>query len=239
VAAVGITGLVLQHRVNTRLEQEVTDLRGQTAEVANLRAENARLSGQAAELARLRQEHAELLRLRAAAPSGAPAAPTPRPNSGNETPLAAGLTPVLSLGLAGRATPRAAFATQLYAARTADLAQETAAIMLGPEARAKLEALAQVLPAGLTAEYDTPEKLMAFILSGSRHPVGGMEVMGETAQGPDDVTLQTQWQHVDDTVVHQSTVDFHRTADGWKMVVPVALVDRAAAYLTRSLGNGP
>jgi hypothetical protein len=58
-------------------------------------------------------------------------------------------------------------------------------------------------------------------------------VLGETTQGDDDVTLQTQWQHVDDDIVHQSDIQFHRADDGWKMVVPVVLVDRAAAYLTR------
>lgn len=233
VIAAITTGLVLEHRTNTRLATELAGLRAVAADNAGLREENGRLVKQAAELDALRADRAELERLRreAAAAPTRPAAPA-RPAA--DIPLAAGLTPVLSLGNAGRATPAAAFATQLWAARTGDIGLETAAITLGPEARAKLQDLAARLPASLVAEYDTPEKLMAFILAGSRHPVGGMQVLGETPQGPDDVTLQTQWQHTDDTLVHQSDVQFHHDPEGWKMVVPVILVDRAAAYLIRS-----
>jgi len=237
VLAAGTTGLVFQYQANARLEGEVVALRGAARELPRLREENGRLAKQAAEL---QAEHAELVRLRqAAAVNPVAAAPAAPPKTSTDAPLADGLTPVLSLGNVGRATPSAAFSTQLFAARTGDIATEAAAITLGPEARAKLLALAAALPAGLTAEYDTPEKLMAFILSGSRHPVGGMQVLGETAQGADDVTLHTQWQHIDDTIVHQSDIEFLRGADGWKMVVPPVLVDRAAAYLTRSRGTGP
>ena len=241
VVAAGTTGLVFQHQANTRLEAEVAgllhaDRRGRAA----ARGENTRLAKLAAAAGSpARAEHAELVRLRAAAlPPPAPVAVAAKPS--NEAPLADGLTPILSLGNIGRATPAATFTTQLYAARTGDIAAETAAITLGPEARAKLIALAAQLPASLTAEYDTPEKLMAFILSGSRHPVGGMQVLSETAQDADNVTLHTQWQHTDDTIVHQSDVQMQpqrrRLEDG---VVPVVLVDRAAAYLTRTNGNGP
>jgi len=140
---------------------------------------------------------------------------------------------VVSLGNAGRATARAAFATQLWAARTGDVALEASTLLLGPDERAKLEALLPILPPDVRAQYGTPEQLMAFALAGSPHPVGGMRVLGETDDGPDDVTLQTQWQHTDDSVVHQSQVAFHQDPDGWKMVVPPALVNRAAAYLGR------
>ncbi len=229
VLAAGTTGLVLEHRANTRLAADLAGLRAVAGDNARLREENGRLAKQAAGLDALRADRAELERLRRESATAPVRAAAPA-----DIPLAAGLTPVLSLGNAGRATPAAAFTTQLWAARTGDIALETAAITLGPEARARLLDLAARLPASLVAEYDTPEKLMAFILAGSRHPVGGMQVLGETPQGPDDVTLQTQWQHADDTIVHQSDVQFHRAADGWKMVVPVILVDRAAAYLTRS-----
>ena len=155
-------------------------------------------------------------------------------------PLAAGLTPVESLGNAGRATPRAAFATQLWAARTGDVALEASAIMLSPEGRARLEALMAALPDDVRARYEPPEKLMALALADSPHPVGGMQVLGETTQDPDDVTLQTAWQHADDSLVHHSDVQMHLTADGWKLVVPPILVNLGANFLTRraAAGNG-
>jgi RNA polymerase sigma factor (sigma-70 family) len=235
LAAAATTGLVLQHQSNLRLRAEVASLSAQVRSAAPAPPPPENPAVSPAELATLRREHAELLRLRA---SAAPAAPAKSKIAG-EAPLAAGLTPVLSLGNAGRATPRATFATQLWAARTGNVELEATALAFSPEARAKLQALAATLPASFTAEYDTPEKLMAFVLSGSPHPVQGMQVLDENDNGPDDTTLQTTWQHADDTIVHHSEVQLHRDTDGWKWVVPVSLVDRAAAYLTRTAPTGP
>jgi hypothetical protein len=149
------------------------------------------------------------------------------------------MTPVTTLGNAGRATARSAFATQLWAARTGDVALEASTITFDAEGRARLEALGATLPGDLRAEYGTPEKLMAYMLAGSPHPVGGMQVLGEVDVDANDVTLQTEWQHVDDSVVHQSDVNLVQGADGWKMVVPDTLVNRASNYLTRTLAPPP
>jgi hypothetical protein len=149
------------------------------------------------------------------------------------------MTPVLKLGNAGRATARGAFETQLWAARTGDIALEASAITLDDAGRARLEALAAELPADMRAEYDTPEKLMAYMLAGSPHPVGGMQVLGEVDTDANDATLQTEWQHVDDAVVHQSDVTLVQGADGWKMLVPDPLVNRASNYLSRNLAPPP
>lgn len=148
-------------------------------------------------------------------------------------PLAAGLIAVESLGNAGQANARAAFATQLWAARTGDVALEAGTLLLSDDEKAKLEALRPTLPAEVQSQYPTPEDLLAFALAGSPHPVGGMQVLGETDQGPGDATLQTQWQHTDDDVVHQSTVQFHDDAGTWKMVVPPVIVNRATLFLSR------
>jgi RNA polymerase sigma factor (sigma-70 family) len=233
VAAAGTTWLVIQHQTNVRLEADVASLREAARETAQLREENAGLAKLSAELPDLRRDHAELLRLRDAAAGGARATGPLKPRVTATVALAAGLTPVTTLGNAGRATPRAAFATQLWAARTGDVGLESSAITFSPGARAKLQALAAMLPANLSADYDTPEKLMAFVLAGSPHPVAGMQVLGETDQDADDVTLQTQWQHADDTIVHQSNLRLHLADDGWKVVLPDSIVDRGVAYLTR------
>lgn len=227
IAAAGAAGLVLQHRANSRLRQEVAGLQQLQAENARLREANNRLSGGAA----------------ATAGAAAPAAPQPTPRDmGPADPrqvvaLASGLTPVKNLGNLGRATARNAFATQLWAARTGDIGLEASAITFGPEARAKLEALVSTLPDAMRAEYDTPEKLMAFLLAGSPHPVGGIDVVSEVDADANDVTLETEWQHVDDPVVHHSEVDLQQGTDGWKMVVPLSLVGRASAYLSRTLAQ--
>jgi hypothetical protein len=238
IAALGITGYLLQQRFDARLA-----------------AQDERLRQAAAENARLQEQNLRLAQSAAAGKSPAPAAATaPGPAQGRPAgpggdprqtvPLAAGMTPVLRLGNAGRATARGAFETQLWAARTGDIALEASAITLDAEGRARLEALAASLPEDMRAEYDTPEKLMAYMLAGSPHPVGGMQVLGEVDTDANDATLQTEWQHVDDDVVHQSEVTLVQGADGWKMLVPDPLVNRASNYLSRNLappqpGAGP
>jgi RNA polymerase sigma factor (sigma-70 family) len=227
VAAAGFTGLAVQHHFNQKLEAEAAGLRRMGAENARLLTENTRLAKANADAG---QGGTPAAAATAAARPSAPAA-----YASQRVPLAKGLTPVDTLGNAGRASPRSAFATQLWAARTGDVALEASSITLGPQARAKLEALGATLPEALRSEYDTPEKLMAFMLAGSPHPVGGMEVLGEVDTDANDATLQTEWQHVDDAVVHHSDVSLQQDGDGWKMVVPMILVDRASAYLTRTL----
>jgi hypothetical protein len=53
------------------------------------------------------------------------------------------------------------------------------------------------------------------------------------------VTLQTQWQRVDDEVVHHSEIDLRRDpSGGWKVVMPTSVVDRAVAYLSHDVSGG-
>lgn len=230
VVAAGAAALVWQHRTNTRLRADLAELPALRAENARLRTENRQLAPSAAVAVR------PTVAPRTTANAGT-GVDDPGHYHAGRPPLAVGLVPIESLGGAGRATPRAAFATQLWAARTGDVGLEASTIILPPEGREKLEALMAKLPPDVRAQYEPPEKLMALALAASPRPVGGMEVLGETAQGPDDVTLQTAWQHADDTFVHHSDVQMHRDTDGWKMVVPGVLVDRAAAFLVRRTGG--
>jgi hypothetical protein len=212
-------------------------------------AEGARLKQLADENARLRDENLKMKAIESAIHTGTIRESAPGPvavplaeagaDSRQTVPLASGLMPVLKLGNAGRSTARNAFATQLWAARTGDVALEASTLTFGAEARARLEALAATLPDDMRSEYDTPEKLMAYMLAGSPHPVGGMQVTGEVDTDANDVTLQTEWQHVDDTVVHQSDVNLVQGTDGWKMVVPYPLVNRASNYLSRTIAAPP
>ena len=225
-AGIGAMAIAYQHQTNARLRAQVAGFQQVAAENSQLREQNRQLAKSAAAAG----DASAVSRGTAPATQGKAA---PLAKAG--VPLAAGLVAVETLGNAGRATPRAAFATQLWAARTGDVALEATALTFGPAARARLRALAATLPDPLKAEYDTPEKLMAFMLAGSPHPVGGMEVLGETQVDADDVKLQTEWQHADDAVVHQTEANFHQDADGWKLVVPLGLVTRASAYLSRTL----
>jgi hypothetical protein len=207
-----------------------------------LRAVSAQVNDQAKEIVRLHEENDQLRRTVAAnAPNpvrrpavASASAGAGAPRHGPTVPLAAGLIPITSLKDAGRATARAAFQTQLWAAHSGDVDLTARAITFGPEARAKLEALLAQLPQDFRDSYGTPEKLMAFVLAGSPHPVGGMQILGEDQIDANDVVLHTQWQHEDDTIVHNTDSQFQQSADGWRLVVPMILVDRASAYLLRT-----
>ena len=235
VLAAGASDLVWQHHVNRQLSAQVAQLEGAARENTRLRVEHAQLQSALA-AARRPAAEAEPAEPRAGRSEPATASVS---KEASTVPLAAGLTPVLNLGNAGRATPQAAFTTQLWAARTGNVELEATALTFSPEGRAKLQALLASLPADLAATYDTPEKLMAFALAGSPHPIGGMQIRGETPAGTDDVILHTAWQHADDTIVHESDVHLVHSAEGWRMVVPVSLVDRAVAYLSRRAAAPP
>jgi len=219
VVAAAAIGFLYQVRANARLESEVARLKARAAQPA------PGGTGPAA--------GAEGTGVSAGTRAAAATAAGARPTVSQSVPLAKGLTPSDTLGNRGRATAHDTFATQIWAARVGDVGLEASTLMLSAASREKLQALEARLPADYQAEYPTPEMLMAFGLAGSPHPVGGIEVLGESADGPNEVTLQTQWQHVDDTVVHQSDVQFQNTDDGWKMVVPDSLANRVVGYLSR------
>ena len=49
--------------------------------------------------------------------------------------------------------------------------------------------------------------------------------------------LQTEWQHAADSIVHHSNVELRHDSNGWRMVIPLVLVDRAGAYLSKNYGT--
>ena len=226
-------GFLAQRHANEKLQIRLGDLKEQSEEVAQLRKENARLKTSIAQSDRTPSNRA---------PAGASASPASNSMSvksripQESSPLAPGLTPIAALDHSGRTTPRAAFSTQIWAAATGDVDLEQSAIILTPDGRAKIEALLATLPPSSRSNYATPEKLMASVLAGSPHPVGGMQVISETQPTADDVVLQTEWQHADDSIVHHSNVELQHDSNGWRMVVPMVLVDRAVAYMSRNYG---
>jgi len=224
ITAAALTLAWGEWKANVRLQAEIDALRSQATDASALRRENADLRRQAAALAAKRAETP-------------PPAPGRRPV--RSVPLDAHLRPIDGLPHGSLATPRDAFAAQLWGAKNGDIELEAGTLALDSAARALLQKVLDGLPAEWRATYDTPEKLMAFALAGSPHPVGGMQVLGEVRQGPDDVTLHTRWQHEDDDIVHDSDAQFHQDGGTWKWVVPLPLVQRAAAYLSRQAVQPP
>jgi RNA polymerase sigma factor (sigma-70 family) len=232
LVAAGIGGFVVQRHTNAGLRKQIARLTDQNQEVAALRSENLRLK---------QSVGAPQTTAANNSPGTSSVSTVIRSSLGSKqheqkegVALAPGLTPIKDLVHRGNSTAQTAFSTQLWAAAQGDVELEQSIITFRPDARAKLAALLENLPEPQRSNYGTPERLMASVLAGSPHPVGGMQVLGETVKSPDDVILQTAWQHVDDEIVRHSNVELQRDSTGWRMVVPMILVDRAAIYL---MGN--
>jgi len=162
-----------------------------------------------------------------------PSEPETGTNPGSEG-VASQLRPIETLVDAGQGSPRAAFETQLWAAHGGDVEREAKTLVLGPKARAKMEALMPTLPASLRSEYTTPEQVMAYVLAGSPRPISAVQVLSETRQDADTVILHAAWRHEGSAEVITNDVRFQRSPDGWRLVIPPSLVDRAANYLNNT-----
>ena len=127
----------------------------------------------------------------------------------------------------GRATPEAAFQTELWAEDRQQIDVAATAIAFEPAAREKLEALLAGLPKEAQLEYGTPEKLAALLMTGGGDPTAfaGMRVLESISHGVDETTLRTQWQYADGQV-RENAWQFRREPDGWKRVLSAAFVDK-------------
>jgi len=116
----GVAAILFEHHVSARLLEENDRLMEEGREFASLRQENARLKKETASLT------ANLHAASAAALTAAHDRAAGRAGEGAHGgfPLAPGLVSIRLLGNAGRGSPRAAFQTQLWAARNGDDAAE-------------------------------------------------------------------------------------------------------------------
>jgi RNA polymerase sigma factor (sigma-70 family) len=236
IIAAGAVGLVVQQQTNAKLRVENAGLLQESQAAAQLRDENQRLAKDAGELAALRHEHAELVELRGTVAALKSQAQTARTAtavgtaSGAKDSPAGNLVAVADMTNQGRATPRAAGQTIAWAIHHGEIDIAASLITFSAESREKLEALITTLPDNLRSEYGTPEKLMAFVMAGTPHPIQSLQVLDEAQQGPDDYVQHVQIQYEDG----RSRVDpirFHQTADGWQQVMGATTVDRVITYL--------
>jgi RNA polymerase sigma factor (sigma-70 family) len=239
VLVAGTAGLVLQQQDNARLRADNATLLQGSEELSRLREENMRLAKTGAEVAALRAEHAELVQLRndvaalksqAQAASRAPATVSVGLPTAEKAPTVTGLVAIADMQNMGRATARAAGQTVAWAVHHGEIDTAASLLAFDPESRAKLEELITTLPDNLRAEYGTPERLMAFVMSGTPRPIAAVQVIDETQQGPDDYVQHVQLQY-EDGRINVAPLRFHRTADGWQQIVAATTVDRVVTYL--------
>lgn len=227
--AVGIwvvAGLVVflqQWQTGIGLRGEMLALDAIRRERIQLQAENRRLVAAQfapAELENLRADHAALTQLRGeieALKKRAPLAVT--------TPVEAEMLPASAWKNAGRATPEATVATALWAASAGDVEALAATLAFDGAARAHAEALFNALPETSRVQYQTPERLIALFLA-KEVPLGAAQAgMAGNVVQPDVATVRLRLQPVEGPA-KTVMLNLQRQDDGWKVIVPVTIVDK-------------
>ena len=156
----------------------------------------------------------------------------------------------------GRATPRAAMATLLWAAASGDLAGVRAMFSFDEPTLAKARAWFDSLPAASRAQYRTPEELVAAVTLGNIPPTRAqISWLRQTTEeraivgmlldtpAPASSAATLDYQPAAGGLppsLRQSrppyrvvVLDLQRAADGWRINVPAAAIDGMAQWLRR------
>jgi RNA polymerase sigma factor (sigma-70 family) len=211
--------LVLQHRTQTDLRQEVARLREaveQARQTALARTDSGapKSGGRAIETAAIGPNPPPVKATRPA-PEAAPAASPP------------GMVRAETWQDRGTATPAAALETYLWGGDRVDLDARTRTLGFGELKPQVAEFFARLSPE-IRARYDSPEKLWATVIAGAPQAarVLAFEVTAQTpdpAQGTATVTLHVRTQK-EGGITDEGDMTFERSPDGWRRTLPANLI---------------
>lgn len=250
VAAVA-AGWIAVRATGARLEAELMLARDQQRELAKLENENKLLRAQAPDDSRL--SAADRVLLEAASLQNEitkrEEAPRPAPFSTGEW------TPATNWTNRGAKTPRAALETTLWAAAGGDISAFSAMLEFDEAALAKANDLLAKFPNGSRQNFQNAEALIASITLG-RIPLGEAQISWFHAIDDDHASAALLLSGAenppaaarppssanDDAAnppptgrenpnTRLATLSLHRSASGWRLVVPAAAVDRMARDL--------
>jgi hypothetical protein len=244
-----LAGWLVEHLHAQQLNAELALLQDSRRELSRLQAEHRRLlaaqpaSDRLAALRLANSEHDRLLREIDARKTAA---------RSNPFPLGEWM-PASTWENRGRATPRAAIETVLWAAAGGDLAALENAFELDDATRAQADALIARLPPGARNDYRTPESLIAGLATrnippssaqlawlhetDADHAIVGVlfpnldapaadEAVADGPPGVPPPMLKTK------PIVRLVTLNLHRTGSDWRLVVPSSAIDRMSRELT-------
>lgn len=234
----GGVALALQQQEAMRLRHELELAREENREATRRRTEGGLVAagqGTAGELTALRSDREALGRLReeierlktrmqAVQPAAArdAAAATPRAATLE-------LTPATAWKNMGRATPKTALETALWAAVGGDIEALADTISLDAGARAKAAAILAGLPEPARAYYGSPEKLVA-LFTAKDVPVGSnMRMVTRAGATADEAKLTLVLQG--ETATRSIELALRRQDGAWRLVVPEAAVEKYGAML--------
>ena len=134
-------------------------------------------------------------------------------------PPPGGFVAVGALKNLGRAVPTSALETMLWAAVQGDLDTLAGSLWLDKGARAKADAWFATLPPESQAQFGSPEKVLATLIS-SRvgKDLAAIGVVAQADQGPDLTLLRVRFQSAEG-LQKDDRWPFRRTEDGWRMII--------------------
>lgn len=259
------TGLRWQLTQSAELRRDADALHKQADERNRMEAEHARLVAiqpTQAELTALREDRAALEKLQQELQelqkASAPASTQP---DRQPTQPVLPTVPAAEWKSVGRATPAATIETLLWARAHGNVDVIAAGLVFESErARARAESLLDSLPPEWGAHLGSPERLIALLAArdGGYDSLSSMQIVAER---PVDAEFLDGYktQHPDVTNVSFVSVNLHRESeagtqrptasrqrrslmmqrsfDGWKLVVPAAIVDSYAEKLRAGAGH--
>lgn len=184
------------------------------------------------ELAKLREEISALRKSTTTLTQLAQMAGTAQALAKSGESVATNLIPASQLKNAGKATPEATTETALWAAVGGDIDALAGSLTFTESARAKADAWFAGLSDSTRQQYGSAEKIMALMIARDAASLTGMQVLGQKEVTPNDVGVRVRFAAGEK--VKDDTFLMHRTADGWRMVLPDAAVEKFA----RQVGGG-
>lgn len=185
------------------------------------------------ELARVRAEVAELKKQ--AKEFGTRLAQQAQPAGGAKPdPLAAiptKLVRIVDMKNAGRATPEATAETLFWSAAGGEVDTLASTFMFAEPARAKAEAWFATLSEATRQQYGSPEKLIALMVARDAASLSGMQVIAQVPVNDTDVGMRLRM-GTDDGKVKDEKFLLHRSADGWRVVLPENVIEKYARQLS-------
>lgn len=226
-----------QWRISAGLRDEIAAARTEIAvgpRAGFERAGAGSAEAQAAELSALRADREALTRLRAEVEALKAGVREVQAESASVPPAAPPparleLVPASAWQNAGRATPKAALETALWAAVGGDIDVLAATISLEGGARARAEAILADLPAAERARYASPEQLVA-LFTARDVPVGAsMRLLPRAGsrEGEAGITLVLQGE----TATRSLELTLRQRDGAWQLVVPESAVEKYGAML--------
>ncbi|MBI5382186.1 MAG: hypothetical protein HZA31_09835 [Opitutae bacterium] len=148
-------------------------------------------------------------------------------------PPPGGFIPVGSLKNAGRGKPTAAVETLLWAATQGEIDTLANSLLLDPNARTKADAWFARLPPESQAQFGSPEKVLATVLSvRASKELAAMGVVSQADKGTDLTLMRVRFQNAEGQQ-RDDQWPLRLTSDGWKLIV----TEKGLAGISKALNN--